>query len=66
MGAVAGRAGAKQKLIRKDGVCELKAALTIDEHLLGKRLYLRLSVDKDKVEGNFEHYHFDNVRFKVK
>ncbi len=40
-GTAAGSVGVKQKLIRKDGVCELKAALTIDEQLLGKRLYLR-------------------------
>jgi len=64
-GIVMGQAGVKQKLIRSEGVCELTATVKIDESMLGKRLNLRLSVAKDKVEDDSEQYHFDNVRFKV-
>lgn len=65
-GIVVGRAGVKQILLRSDGVCEITAALPIDASLLGKRLYLRLLVAKDKVDDDTEHYHFDNVHLDVK
>ena len=65
IGNVVGQAGIDESVLCAEGVQTLTATLKVDRGLIGKTLFVRLSVDNANPKSGDEQYHFDNVRCQV-